>query len=76
MELQIASEDHLRKLGVIEMGSEMTGAWGWFHCGWGCRRKSNSFFFISSFLSCKKCSEIYPLHDSNGILSPGSPMGV
>ena len=44
--------------------------------GWGCRRRSNSFFFILSFLSHKKCSEIYPLCDGDGILPPGSPVGV
>ena len=27
MGLQIAGGDHLRKLGVVEMGSEITGTW-------------------------------------------------
>ena len=28
MGLQIASGDHLRRLGVVRMGSEMMGTWG------------------------------------------------
>ena len=36
--------------------------------GWKCRRRPNSFFFVSSFLSCEKCSKIYPLCDGDGVL--------